>query len=272
MQQPLLVASDVDGTLLGTDDLPSARTRAAVANVLENGTPFVLVTGRPPRWIPRVAEHLPGVAAAVCANGAVRYDIMADRVLSAVTLAPEALVALAEACARALPGARLGVERAGRSAFEGDGPLFVSEHGYLHPWANPDHVSVPRAELFGQPAIKLLVRRPGMTSDAMVAALAPLVGDGVALTFSNSSGLVEVAPAGVTKATGLASVATELGVAPSDAIAFGDMPNDIPMLDWAGHGVAMANAHPDVLAAADEVTASNTDDGVALVLERWFSV
>ncbi|MBO0877761.1 MAG: HAD hydrolase family protein, partial [Pseudonocardia sp.] len=116
------------------------------------------------------------------------------------------------------------------------------------------------------------VRRPGMTSDAMVAALAPLVGDGVALTFSNSSGLVEVAPAGVTKATGLASVATELGVAPSDAIAFGDMPNDIPMLDWAGHGVAMANAHPDVLAAADEVTASNTDDGVALVLERWFSV
>jgi Cof subfamily protein (haloacid dehalogenase superfamily) len=271
VQQPLLVASDVDGTLLGPDELPSARTRAAVANVLSNGTPFVLVTGRPPRWIPRVAEHLPGLVAAVCANGAVRYDIAADRVLSAMTLAPEALVALAEACARALPGARLAVERAGRSAFDDGTPLFVCEHGYLHAWANSDHASASREELFSQPAVKLLARLPGMSSDAMVAALAPLVGDGVALTFSNPRGLVEMAPAGVTKATGLASVAAELGVAPSDAIAFGDMPNDIPMLDWAGHGVAMANAHPDVLAVAAEVTASNADDGVALVLERWFS-
>jgi hydroxymethylpyrimidine pyrophosphatase-like HAD family hydrolase len=270
VQQPRLVASDVDGTLLGLDDVPSARTRAAVANVLARGTPFVLVTGRPPRWIPRVAEHLPGVAMAVCANGAVRYDIAADRVIEAVTLAPEALRALAEACARALPGAWLGVERPGRSAFDGGAP-FVCEYGYQHAWPDSDHVSAPREALFDEPAVKLLARHPGMTSDAMVAALAPLVGDAVALTFSNPYGLVEAAPAGVTKATGLASVAAEAGVEPADAIAFGDMPNDIPMLYWAGHGVAMANAHPDVLAAADEVTATNTDDGVALVLERWFS-
>jgi hypothetical protein len=53
-------------------------------------------------------------------------------------------------------------------------------------------------------------------------------------------------------------------------MAFGDMPNDVPMLRWAGHGVAMANAHADVLAAADEVTGTNAEDGVAQVLERWF--
>ncbi len=53
-------------------------------------------------------------------------------------------------------------------------------------------------------------------------------------------------------------------------VAFGDMPNDLPMLAWAGHAVGMANAHPEVLAAVDEVTASNDDDGVAQVLERWF--
>ena len=70
--------------------------------------------------------------------------------------------------------------------------------------------------------------------------------------------------AGVNKATAVA----ELGYPPEQVVAFGDYPNDIPLLTWAGLGVAMANAHPDVLAIADEVTASNDEDGVALVLER----
>ena len=65
-------------------------------------------------------------------------------------------------------------------------------------------------------------------------------------------------------------IARPLGIASDEVVAFGDMPNDIPMLLWAGHGVAMGNAHPDVLAAADEVAAPNTDDGVARVLERWW--
>src|SRR5262249_6174205 len=162
------------------------------------------------------------------------------------------------------------VERAGRSAFDDGTPLFVCEHGYLHAWANSAHASASREELFSQPVVKLRARLPGMSVDAVVAALAPRVGDGVALSFSTPRGLVEMAPAGVTTAPGLVWVAAELGVGPSDVIAFGDMPTDIPMLDWAGHGVAMANAPPAVLAAADEVTASNAADGVALVLERWF--
>jgi hydroxymethylpyrimidine pyrophosphatase-like HAD family hydrolase len=73
-----------------------------------------------------------------------------------------------------------------------------------------------------------------------------------------------VTAAGVNKATAVA----ELGVPPEAVIAFGDYPNDIPLLTWAGRGVAMGNAHADVLAIADEVTATNDEDGVALVLER----
>jgi hydroxymethylpyrimidine pyrophosphatase-like HAD family hydrolase len=65
-------------------------------------------------------------------------------------------------------------------------------------------------------------------------------------------------------------VSDPLGITAADIIAFGDMPNDVPMLRWAGHGVAMGNAHPDAVAAADEVTAPNTDDGLARVLERWW--
>ena len=124
--------------------------------------------------------------------------------------------------------------------------------------------------MLARPAIKMLARAPGLSSDAMVAALAPVVGHLADLTFSHPRGLVEMSPQGVTKATGLAEVARALGVATGDVVAFGDMPNDLEMLRWAGHGVAMGNAHPVLLEAADEVTASNGDDGLALVLERWF--
>jgi hydroxymethylpyrimidine pyrophosphatase-like HAD family hydrolase len=92
----------------------------------------------------------------------------------------------------------------------------------------------------------------------------------VEVTHSSSSGLVEMSAAGITKATGLALLAAEYGVQPADVVAFGDMPNDVPMLTWAGRGVAVANAHAEARDAADELTLSNVDDGVAVYLERWF--
>ena len=270
MEEPRLVACDVDGTLLGPDGRTTARTIAVVARVVEAGVPFVLVTGRPPRWIPPVVDELGYAGLAVCANGAVLYDAAGDRVLSATTLDPVRLRDVADAVHGAMPGCVLAVERAGRTA-QPAGDEFVTELDYTHPWPGDDLRRVPRDELLGRPAVKVLVRHPEMTSEAMAEATAAAVGDSVAVTFSTSNGLIELAPAGVTKGTGLATVARTLGVRPVDVIAFGDMPNDLPMLDWAGHGVAMANAHPSVLEAADEVTAPNTDDGVALVLERWFS-
>ena len=102
----------------------------------------------------------------------------------------------------------------------------------------------------------MLVRAPELSSDAMVAALTPVVGHLADLTFSHPRGLVEMSLPGVTKATGLAEVARDLGVDAADVVAFGDMPNDLEMLLWAGHGVAMGNAHPALLDVADEVTAS----------------
>ncbi|MCW2553517.1 MAG: hypothetical protein QOK45_569, partial [Mycobacterium sp.] len=104
----------------------------------------------------------------------------------------------------------------------------------------------------------------------MAAALAPHVGIEGDLTYSTNNGLIEVVPIGVSKATGVDQVARPLGITAEDVIAFGDMPNDIPMLLWAGLGVAMGNAHPEAKAAADEVTAPNSDDGLARVLERWW--
>ncbi len=88
--------------------------------------------------------------------------------------------------------------------------------------------------------------------------------------YSTNDGLIEISPIGVSKAVGVAEVARPLEISAEDIVAFGDMPNDVPMLRWAGHGVAMGNAHPEAIAAANEVTAANSDDGLARVLERWW--
>jgi Cof subfamily protein (haloacid dehalogenase superfamily) len=267
VQQPRLVASDVDGTLLPAGWVPTERTRAAVARVLAGGTPFALVTGRQPYWIPPVSQYLPGLTHAVCANGAVRYDVAADRVLSSVTLSPEQLVELGTAAQDALPGSWLVVERVGERALD-ERTVPRMERGHRPRWVD-EFIEEPRALLLSKPATRLLIRHPELTSAQMLAALHQRVGAYAALTFSNPHGLLE-ASAGTSKATGLAELAAEFGIAPADVIAFGDMPNDVDMLRWAGHGVAMGNAHPSAISVADEITAPNTEDGVALVLERWF--
>ena len=78
MQAPRLVATDVDGTLLDPDDRVTPRAAAVVDRLIAAGVGFVLVTGRPPRWIPPVLAELPVARLAVCANGAVLYDAVDD--------------------------------------------------------------------------------------------------------------------------------------------------------------------------------------------------
>ena len=84
--------------------------------------------------------------------------------------------------------------------------------------------------------------------------------------------LVEISAAGVTKATTLALLCDELGVGADEVVAFGDMPNDLAMLEWAGTSYAMANGHPSVLELAGRVAPANEDDGVAATLEELFGL
>lgn len=267
---PALIATDVDGTLLDGHDRVTKRTRDAIAAAVASGAVFVLATGRPPRWITPVVEQLGFAPMAVCANGAVVYDAATDRVISARTLSVEVLAELAEIAARAVPGAGLAAERIGSSAHDTATPQFVSAPGYEHAWLNPDNTEVSFQDLLSAPAIKLLVRSPGVPSSHLAAVLNRHIGVLGDVTYSTNDGLVEISQIGISKALGLDEVARPLEIGPEDVVAFGDMPNDIPMLRWAGHGVAMGNAHEDVVAAADEVTVSNDDDGVARVLERWW--
>ncbi|OBG50338.1 MULTISPECIES: Cof-type HAD-IIB family hydrolase [unclassified Mycobacterium] len=270
MTQPALIACDVDGTLFDDNETITPRTRDAVRAAVDAGATFVVATGRPPRWIRPVVDALGFAPIAVCANGAVVYDPATDRVVSTRTLPVDTLAELAELATRVIPGAGLAVERIGERAHDTATPQFISSPGYEHAWLNPDNTEVSIEDLLSAPAIKLLIRRSGARSADMAAELAKHVGIEGDITYSTNNGLVEIVPLGTSKATGVDEIARPLQIGSEEVLAFGDMPNDLPMLRWAGHGVAMGNAHPDVLAAADEVTAVNNDDGVGRVLERWW--
>jgi Cof subfamily protein (haloacid dehalogenase superfamily) len=272
MTLPALIACDVDGTLFDENETISPRTRDAVRAAVAAGAQFVVATGRPPRWIRPVVDALGFAPIAVCANGAVLYDPANDRVVSARTLAVDTLAELAELATRVIPGAGLAVERIGERAHDTATPQFISSPGYEHAWLNPDNTEVSIEDLLSTPAIKLLVRKAGARSADMAAELAKHVGLEGDITYSTNNGLVEILPLGISKATGIEEIARPLGITDDEVVAFGDMPNDVPMLLRAGRGVAMGNADPETLAAADEVTAPNTEDGVARVLERWWPV
>ncbi|WP_024801291.1 Cof-type HAD-IIB family hydrolase [Nocardia sp. BMG51109] len=268
---PKMVATDVDGTLIDERERVSPRTKTAVAALIADGVPFVLATGRPPRWIDPVVEGLGYAPLCVCGNGAVIYDSASDRILHTSTLDVESLAWIADLAEWVLPGCGLAAERVGASAQDAATPQFVSSPEYEHAWLNPDDTQVARREVTAAPAIKMLIRLPGATSAEMRTALEPKLAGRADITYSTDNGLIELSAPGVTKASGLAIVAQRLGVQHGTVVAFGDMPNDVPMLRMAGHGVAMANGHAEARAAADEVTATNTADGVAQVLERWWA-
>ena len=259
---PRLVASDLDGTLVRSDQSVSDRTRAAIAAVEASGASFVMVTGRPPRWMAAVAEATGHRGLAICANGALLYDLRTETVLRSHLLSGRDALEVVAALRDAVPGVSF--------ARENSTSRFGHEPAYRPRWDQDDKDVFEVEELLVDGVVKLLVRHEAMTGDDLLAAARTALGDLVEATHSSSEGLLEISARGVSKATGLAALAKDRGLSAADVVAFGDMPNDLPMLAWAGHSVAVANAHREVLELADEVTASNDEDGVAQVLERWF--
>ena len=268
---PRLIASDIDGTLLDRNHRVPRRNRDAVARAVQQGAYFALSTGRPFRWIAPVLEQLPVRPVCVTSNGAVLYDSAEDRVMSAHELSPAALAEVVDVAQSALGTVGFGAERAGGSLADVVEDLFVVERHYSENALFEGFGVVSMGELVGQPAVKFLIRNTDYTAPELYELIAPHIDPELAhLTYSMQEGILEVAAPNVTKRRGVEWLAEHIGVAQQETIAFGDMPNDIEMLTWAGCGVAMENAHPEVKAAADAVTVANHQAGVAKVLERWF--
>ncbi|WP_411081689.1 HAD family hydrolase [Streptomyces sp. cmx-18-6] len=257
-----LVATDLDGTLLRADGTVSERTREALTAAASVGAAHIVVTGRSVPWTRYVLDDLGYDGLAVCGQGAQVYHAGEHRLLTSLTLDRQlAGLALSKVEAEVGPLALA----ASRDGLEGEvlvGPGYQVHEGPL-PYVFVDDP----AEMWAAPLNKVYLQHPELDDDALATAARAAVGNLVDVVMAGP-GIVEILPLGLSKATGLSLAARRLGVKAADTIAFGDMPNDIPMFGWAQHGVAMANAHDALKAVAHEITASNDHDGIAVVLEE----
>ena len=264
MSLPRLVATDLDGTLVRSDGSVSPRTASVLAAVEALGVPVVFVTGRPLRWAEVVFEHVGDHGLAVVSNGALVWDVATDSARFTRTIPADVLAAVTADLRAAVPGSAYAVETMEGISLE---PAFTERHDL------PDGAArAPIEALLAAPALKLLARHEEMGPQEYWDAAEAAIGDRVTITWSSTTTLLEMSAFGVTKATTLALVAESLGVAAEDVIAFGDMPNDLPMLAWAGTSYAMDNAHPSVRDVADHVAPDHDQDGVASVLASIFDV
>ncbi|MGX1933931.1 HAD family hydrolase [Microbacterium resistens] len=262
-----LIATDLDGTLLDAAGTVTRRTRAALDRARAAGVHVVPVTARQPIGLRQLAADAAFDAWALCGNGAYGIHLVTGEVLFAQEIPAAVQQELADALSQAIPGLLFASVR---EAGEG----FVTQEGYAalarlsdHKRDPRDMVGVPLADVLSAPSLKLVIRHPEVPIAEIFATLRGLGLSGFEATLSGAP-FVEVMAEGVTKATGLAQLCARLGIAREEVVAFGDGLNDLEMLEWAGHGVAVANAIDVLRDAADEVAPGNDDDGVARVIER----
>jgi hydroxymethylpyrimidine pyrophosphatase-like HAD family hydrolase len=259
-----LVATDLDGTLLHTDGTVTERTRRALTAVEDRGVTVVFVTGRPIRWMEDLWAHVGGHGLAICSNGGVVYDVHARAVSRARTIPVEIGLEVGDILRAAIPGVTFALEQV-------DG--FSREPDFAPRLPPPEGLVVgPLASILDDTAVKLLARHEDLDPEKFWAEVESHVGHLVTTTWSSTGALVEMSADGVTKASTLELLCAERDVAAEQVVAFGDMPNDLPMLEWAGTSYAMANAHPTVRRLATHVAPSNEEEGVAATLEELFGL
>jgi Cof subfamily protein (haloacid dehalogenase superfamily) len=256
-----LVATDLDGTLLRPDGTVSSRTHEALQRVQDAGMTVVLVSARPPRILREIARALDISGLAICCNGALVYDLDGDTIVQhwplSATLARRLITILRNTFSNLMFACECGLEFACEPDFHRLSLIMEKKAVYID-----DALS-----FCNQPLTKLLALHSTYEVEDFHRHVSSLLGEEVIVTHSGAS-FLEISAAGVTKARALATLCEERGITPDEVVAFGDMPNDLSMLNWAGYGVAVANAHPLVRASADAITRSNSEDGVAVALEE----
>ncbi|MFI1046881.1 Cof-type HAD-IIB family hydrolase [Streptomyces griseoruber] len=267
---PRLIATDLDGTLLRDDKSVSPRTVAALAAAEEAGIEVFFVTGRPARWMDVVSEHVHGHGLAICGNGAAVVDLHGGpgthRFVKVRGLERNNALDAVRLLRDAAPGTMYAIEQTYGFHQEPEYPKMHME--VPDRLAPAEELLAPDGLAAGEPVLKILAFHPTLDPDAFLTLARLAIGDRANVTRSSPSALLEISGPDVSKASTLALCCAERGISHEEVVAFGDMPNDVEMLTWAGRSYAMGNAHPDVIAAASGQTVANNEDGVAVVIER----
>lgn len=256
--QPKLVALDVDGTLVDASNAIRPAVHDAVQAMAASGIPVVIATGRAVPGAMEVCERLDlpdGLS--VCSNGAVLVGYRPVEVVHAVTF--DASEAVRRVLAE-VPNAFVAVEEIG-VGYRVNRPFPTGEIAGTITIDNVD-------SLISEPVTRVIIRATESDPHEFLALV-----EGLGLTDTNYyigyTAWLDLAPLGVSKASGLAMVCERLGVAQSDVLAIGDGFNDVELLEWAGRGVAMGQSPDELKHAADAVTGTWSDDGVATELARY---
>ena len=255
---PRLAALDVDGTLVDETNALSPAVRDAVLALADAGVAIVVATGRAMPGTMEVVERL-GLenGTAVTSNGAIVLGYHPVEVLHSVTFdASEAVRRVLES----IPDALVAVEEVG-VGYRVNAPFPEGEVG--------GRITVEDVDsLVSEPVTRVVIRAPEHDAREFAEVV-----EGLGLTETNYyigyTAWLDLAPQGVSKASGLEMVCARLDVAPAEVLAVGDGYNDVEMLEWAGRGVAMGQAPDHVVAAADAVTGTVADDGLATELARY---
>ncbi len=257
-----LIVTDLDGTFVDPVGEVSALNRRALGVAAERGVPVVVATGRPSRWL-QVLDGLPGVhPEVVVSNGAGVFHLGLGRHTVVHGLDPRVALEVADDLRAAIPGMVFALEWGEHFGCE---PELKQEKGE---WLRV----APLRELAAEPGpvLKLCAFHADLDSDALAARGRAVIGERLTVTHSHLGdyGLLEISAPGVTKASGLAALCDDLGVAAAEVAAFGDMPNDLPMLSWAGHGYAIAEGHPTLTGAGFRLTEGPQDEAVGRAILR----
>ncbi|HYO38751.1 MAG TPA: HAD family hydrolase [Nocardioidaceae bacterium] len=267
---PRLVALDIDGTLFSNvpstgvvEETISPAVIDAVRRASDAGAHVLLATGRSTFGISHVWDMLGlpdsgRTVLSVASNGSVTFRYPPLEVLSTVTFDASEIVGM---LLEHVPNAAVAVEEIGV--------------GYRINRPFPDGEITGQMmlqsveELVAEPVTRVIIRDPHSSEEEFLE-LAEKLGLHGTNYFIGWTAWLDIAPEGVSKASALAEIAADLGVAREDVLAIGDGRNDIEMLRWAGRGVAMGQAPLEVQEAADDVTRTVVEDGVAFELARWF--
>ncbi|GAA0900140.1 Cof-type HAD-IIB family hydrolase [Virgisporangium ochraceum] len=260
------VVTDLDGTVVHHDGTVSDATLTAAADLAARRIPLIAATARTPPGVATIGSLTPYLTIAVCSGGAVGWVPSTAETLWRETIAPAGVDRLVRFTVARLAGAGMAVH---------DGQTWRMTGAYAR--QRGDRLrgrkeTVPVADLARHPACAMSICHPDRTSDELMRAVTALGGGPAPTVTYSTTHVVDIAPAGVDKSSGVRRALAVLGVAPADAVAVGDMPNDLPMFALCGVAVAVAGAHPDVLAAATVVTSCIHDDGFARALHALGAV
>ncbi|MFN8137375.1 MAG: HAD family hydrolase [Propionicimonas sp.] len=258
-QRPRLIVTDLDGTFLAPDRRVSDTNLAAARRAAELGIPFVVATGRPVRWLDVLDDLAEAHSQVIVSNGGAVFDLARRSVVQAFPVDPRVALAVTADLRAAVPGITFGFETPVGFGCEPDCP--TRQRG------EPGVVQGSVEDLLRGlgPVIKVLGFHPDLGSDDLCDLAESVIASRLTLTYamvSASYGMLELTAPGVTKASTLALLCAELGVDAADVVAFGDMPNDLAMLSWAGRGFVVANGHHSLLRGGFVVVPGNDEDGV----------